>query len=65
MTEVRKSTIDHGGPYTAQPSGGRDDWWFVADKVGFNCLAFVEKPGAKFTTRDHAVAVAERWNATE
>lgn len=63
MTEFKKSAVDHGGPYTAQPSGGESDWWYVADKVGFNCLALAEKPGAKFTTRDSAVTVAERWNA--
>lgn len=63
MTEFKKSAVDHGGPYTAQPSGGENDWWYVADKVGFNCLALTEKPGTKFTTRDNAVAVAERWNA--
>ena len=65
MTEFKKSALDHGGAYTAQPSGGCNDWWFVADKVGFNCLVCAQKPGAVFTSREKAVATAERWNAAQ
>lgn len=49
-------------PYSAQPSGGENDWWYVANRAGFNCLSFPGKPGAKFTTEADAKRVAEDWN---
>lgn len=65
MTGFKKNALDHGGPYTAQPSGGHNGWWFVADKIGFNCLVSAQKPGAVFASQEKAVAVAERWNAAQ
>ena len=50
-------------PYSAQPSGGSNSWWFVANRDGFNCLSFPEKPGAKFTSREDAEAIADAWNS--
>lgn len=59
---IIKSTIDHGGPYTAMPSGGKNSWWYVQDKTGFNCFSVIVKPGAKFTTEAIARLVATAWN---
>ena len=52
-------------PFSAQPSGGKNDWWHVANSQEFNCLAFPEKPGAKFTTEAHAREIADAWNKDE
>ncbi len=49
-------------PYTAEPSGGNNDWWYVANNTGFNALTFPEKPGAVFTSEAHAKEIAEQWN---
>ena len=49
-------------PYKAMPSGGKNNWWYVENAHGFNCLSFHEKPGAKFTSRDNAFAIAQKWN---
>lgn len=49
-------------PYSAHPSGGANDWWYVANCMGFNCLTFPDKPGAVFTTESHAKQLAEDWN---
>lgn len=65
MTGFKKNALDHGGPYTAQPSGGHNDWWFVADKLGFNCLVCTQKPGAVFTSQESAIALAQCWNTAE
>lgn len=35
----------------------------VCNKNGFNCLSFTDKPGAKFTNHDEAMAICEKWNA--
>ena len=35
---------------------------YVANKDGFNCLSFLSAPGAKFTSREEATAICERWN---
>jgi len=35
----------------------------VYNAHGFNCLRFRDKPGAVFTTKENAIALAERWNA--
>lgn len=51
-------------PYSAEPSGGDNDWWYVANSQGVNCLAFPAKPGAKFTTENHARQLATEWNNT-
>ena len=37
-------------------------WHCVCNKLGFNCLSFTDKPGAKFTTLENATAICERWN---
>lgn len=62
--EAAKSTIDHGGPYTALPA--RDDYldwyWYVADRTGLNVLSFPAKPGATFTSPERAKEIADRWN---
>ena len=49
-------------PYTAEPSGGQNDWWYVANAQGFNCLTFPDKPGAKFTDKATAQHIAQDWN---
>lgn len=58
-----KTSLDHGKPYTALPSGGTNNWWYVADSVGFNVLQIEGCRGAKFTTQENAEAAATRWNA--
>ena len=60
--DIVKGAIDHGKPYEALPSGGQNSWWYIADSVGYNCIAFASKPGAKFTNEATAVAVAAGWN---
>jgi len=62
MTTAIKSSIDHGAPYKAQPSGGKNSMWYVEDCTGFNCLSFSDKPGAKFTDEQEARRVADAWN---
>ena len=52
-------------PFTAQPSGGANAWWYVANSQGLNVLTFPEKPGAVFTSGEHAKAIAEAWNMDE
>lgn len=51
-------------PYHVDGFPGFDDrgWHCVCNKHGFNCLSFIDKPGAKFTTLEDATAVCERWN---
>ena len=49
-------------PYTAQPSGGVNSAWYVANSIGFNCLTFPDKPGAVFTSESRAKEIAEEWN---
>lgn len=61
MTAVPAKHFDFP-PYSAQPSDGANDWWYVANSVGYNCLTFPEKPGAKFTSEAHAKQLAEDWN---
>ena len=34
----------------------------VVNRDGFNCLAFADKPGAKFTTIELAALIATQWN---
>jgi hypothetical protein len=48
------------GPFTAQPSGGKNNWWYVANREGLNVLAFESKPGAKFTDEKTARSIAEK-----
>ena len=49
-------------PYKAMPSGGDNDWWYVQNAQGVNCLTFSEKPGAVMTTKENALKIAEHWN---
>jgi hypothetical protein len=49
-------------PYKAAPSGGANDWWYVENAQGFNCLHFPDKPGAIFTDQQTALAIAADWN---
>lgn len=37
-------------------------WHCVCNRHGFNCLTFPDKPGAKFTSKDEAQAICDRWN---
>jgi hypothetical protein len=46
-------------PYKAADYG---QWAGVENAQGFNCLSFPDKPGAKFTTLEHAEAIAKEWN---
>jgi hypothetical protein len=46
-------------PYKAADYG---QWAGVENAQGFNCLTFPDKPGAKFTTMEHAEAIAKEWN---
>jgi hypothetical protein len=47
-------------PYKAADYG---HWAGVENAQGFNCLSFPDKPGAVFTTLEHAEAIAKEWNA--
>lgn len=49
-------------PYSAHPSGGKNDLWYVANVQGFNCLTFPNKPGAVFTSEKRAKEIADEWN---
>jgi hypothetical protein len=54
-------------PYTAKPSGGRNDWWYVENASGFNCLSFRDLEtgqltGAKFTSQNCAKKLEQEWN---
>ena len=59
---VTKAALDHGGPYAAQPSGGENEWWYVADRIGFNCIRSIYKPGAIFTSQAKAEQLAMLWS---
>ena len=48
-------------PYTAV-AYGNGVWAGVENKNGFNALSFEEFPGAKFTSFDRALKIAEEWN---
>lgn len=37
----------------------------VENANGFNCLSFKSSPGAKFTSRGHAEAIADEWNRAQ
>lgn len=52
--------IDAGAPFTVAefPVG-----WAVLNSAGYNVLTFPEKPGAKFTTLEHATQICDRLNA--
>jgi len=50
-------------PFQALPSGGANDLWYVANAGGFNCLAFVDAPGAKFTSEIRAKEIADSFNS--
>ena len=51
-------------PYEARPANDNnpDGWWFVANNA-FNTLSFKSKRGAKFTDRETALAIVEKWNS--
>ena len=49
-------------PFKAEPSGGENDLWFVANGHGFNCLTFLNAPGAKFTCEEKAKEIAASFN---
>jgi hypothetical protein len=49
-------------PYSAKPSGGQNDWWYVADSRGLNVVQLPEKPGAKFTSKERAESIARQMN---
>lgn len=49
-------------PFKAEPSGGANDWWYVANGSGFNCLTFLDAPGEKFTSQEKAKEIAESFN---
>lgn len=51
------------GPYCAEQIG--PTWWGVANRNGFNCLTFAEKPGAVVTDEAHARQIADEWNETK
>lgn len=51
-------------PFQAKPSGGKNAWWYV-EMLGVNCLKFKSKPGAVFTSRANAEAIAKEWNDSE
>ncbi len=50
-------------PYKAVPANDKNlnGWWYVTNGA-FNQLAFKSKRGAKFTNKDIALAIAEKWN---
>jgi hypothetical protein len=39
--------------------------WCVLNAEGINCLTFTDKPGAVFTDKASAEAIAEAWNKGE
>jgi hypothetical protein len=45
-----------------RPSGGANDWWYVANGSGFNCLTFSDAPGKTFTSEQKAKEIAESFN---
>ena len=51
-------------PYEARPANDNNPngWWFVANNA-FNTLSFKSKRGAKFTDRETALAIVEKWNS--
>ena len=49
-------------PYRAERVGALFPWVGVMDAQGRNCLSFHSKPGAVFTSLEHATAIAEAWN---
>ena len=51
-------------PYEARPANDNNPngWWFVANNA-FNTLSFRSKRGAKFTDRETALAIVEKWNS--
>ena len=51
-------------PYKAEPLNEKqpDGLHCVMNGNGFNCLSFESMPGAKFTSKEAAYAIAEKWN---
>lgn len=49
-------------PFKALHSGGANEWWYVANAGGFNCLQFENAPGVKFTSESQAKEIAESFN---
>ena len=51
-------------PYEARPADDKhlDRWWFVSNNA-FNVLSFMSKRGAKFTDKETALAIVEKWNS--
>ncbi len=47
-------------PYSVKMT---QDWAYVANANGFNCLTFSDHPGAVLTSLEDAVEIARRWNA--
>lgn len=46
-------------PYIAKHSGGNNDWWYVENKNGVNCLTF--GTGQVFTNKEKAENLAKKW----
>ncbi len=49
-------------PYTARLYSKDSGWSGVENCDGFNALSFPEKPGAKFTSLEEAMEIADDWN---
>jgi len=50
-------------PYEARAANDNnpDGWWFVSNNK-FNVLSFKSKRGAKFTDKNTAIAIVDKWN---
>lgn len=59
MTYIVSKYFAHP-PYKAELV--HQSWACVLNVNGINCLSFSDKPGAKFTTLEHAKKIAGEWN---
>ena len=52
-------------PYSIMPMNDKypNGYCGVANALGFNCLSFENKPGAKFAPRAVVEDIVNRWNA--
>jgi hypothetical protein len=66
IVEGVRVTHSSPGPYTARSaSDTTDDWplWYVVGPDGrYNGMSFPDQPGAKFTDKDSAKAIADALN---
>ena len=47
-------------PFKVMPSGGANNWYFIANANGLNCLA---DRGRVFAAKEQAEKIAADWNA--